>query len=160
MLENPGQVSERLLVSQNVHVSRRRVLDQFTQFLGLQRSIGRSNQRMFLERVLIFHVVGEQVHLQFGAQIDMLPQCVQRRTGTARQVVLKTAPPQRRPVADLQTRQPVLDSIGTNQLAERLHSMKEPRRIDSTTADVRRSHFQEVTLSWRILWKRDLTRCG
>ena len=74
--------------------------DQGRQVGGFQRSIRRPDQRMLFERVLVFHVVCEEVHLQVCTQSSLELQRVQCRTGAARHIVLKTAPAERRPIAD------------------------------------------------------------
>ena len=90
---------------------------------------------MLGKRVLVLHVVREHVQLQRRPQFDSAPECRQRGTGAPRQVVLSTAPLQRRPVFHGQARQLRAVSVRPDQLTQRLHGVEQPRRPPAATRD-------------------------
>ena len=150
MLENRGQMPERLLISQHIHMPLPRVADQLGQVLRCERTVGWPDEWVFAKRELIFHVVREQVHLQLGSQVHMLMERGRGGTGTAREVVLETAPLERRPIPNLKARQPVVDSVGANHLAQCLHSIKEPGRIMAARLNRVARNRQNITLGCRV----------
>ena len=148
--EYPREVAERLLVAEDVDVVLLAVVDQCLEIGRLERAVFRPDERMLLERVLILHVVGEQVHLQVRTQGDLELERIERGAGAAGHVVLEAPPAERGPVEDLQARQLLVAAIGTDELADRLGAVEQPFAPGSGQADLLRIDGQVVVLIGRF----------
>ena len=146
VLQNPREVPERLLIAQDVDVEPFRVSHQLAEGLGRERAVFRADQRVLLEGVLIFHVVGEEVHLQVRAQSHLGLEHLRLGARAAGHVVLETAPAHRGPVAHLQARQSAVAAIRPDQLAQGLHRVEQPGLSRRSTDDCIRLDLQRVVL--------------
>ena len=64
-------MAERLLVAQDLDPPRLSLRDKLGQLLGTQRTVRRTDERVLLEGILVFHIVREHIQLQFRSQVKL-----------------------------------------------------------------------------------------
>ena len=99
-LEHVMQVPERLLFGNDLDVELFRVRDQFLHLVLRHHTAGRRHERMrlVLKRVLVVGRVHVQLESRKVADLHLL--VVERRQGTAGEIVLHAAPAHGRPIAN------------------------------------------------------------